>query len=122
MVRDSRGLDVRDAQFMVQILSMEEKGSDVNMAAHLLIDITSSAVDAAVVISNDSDLRLPVQYARSVTPVGTVNPRGGYLAGDLRGHANDGIGNHWWTQLTPEDFFGAQLPSPVGLYHRPKGW
>jgi len=122
MVRDSSGLDVRDAQFMVQVLSMEEKGSDVNVAAHLLIDIASSTVDAAVVISNDSDLRLPIQYARSMTPVGTVNPRGGYLAGDLRGNANDGIGNHWWIQLTPEDFFGAQLPSPVGLYHRPKGW
>ena len=63
----------------------DEKGSDVNVASHLLIDINTQAVEAAVLISNDSDLRLPVQHARTRVPTGTVNPRGGPTARDLMG-------------------------------------
>jgi hypothetical protein len=122
MVRDNGGVDVRDAQFMVQVLNMEEKGSDVNVASHLLIDIASGVVDAAVIVSNDSDLRFPVQHARTLVPVGTVNPTSGYLAGDLRGTVSDGVGNHWWAQLKPGDFYAAQLPPTVGPYARPAGW
>ena len=94
MVRDAQGANVRDAQFMVQVFSLEEKGSDVNVATQLLIDIASNTIDAAVVISNDSDLRLPVQHARSVVPLGLINPSSNYLAGDLRGNVGDGVGNH----------------------------
>jgi hypothetical protein len=38
-----------------------------------------------VVISNDSDLRFPVEQVRQHVPVGVVNPSRNYLAGDLRG-------------------------------------
>lgn len=40
----------------VQVHSMEEKGSDVNLAAHLLNDAWHDVYDVAVVISNDRDL------------------------------------------------------------------
>ena len=40
----------------VQVHSMEEKGSDVNLAAHLLNDAWRDVYDVAVVISNDRDL------------------------------------------------------------------
>jgi hypothetical protein len=33
-----------------------DKGSDVNVAAHLLLDVLGAAVARALVISNDSDL------------------------------------------------------------------
>jgi hypothetical protein len=100
----------------------EEKGSDVNVAAHLLRDIFTGAVDAAVVITNDSDLGLPLRMARAVIPVGTVNPQTGYLAGALRGLPTDGRGRHWWRQLQPTDFRSHQLPDPVGKYRKPRGW
>jgi hypothetical protein len=52
----------------------EEKGSDVNVAAQLLIDVLGGAVEGALVISNDSDLRFPREQARLHMPVGVVNP------------------------------------------------
>ena len=41
-------------------------------------------------ISNDSDLRFPVEQARQRVPVGVVNPSRNYLAGDLRGDPSTG--------------------------------
>ncbi len=40
---------------------MEEKGSDVNLAAHLLNDAWKNVFDVAAVISNDTDLIAPIQ-------------------------------------------------------------
>jgi hypothetical protein len=122
MVQDANSAAVVDARFLVSVAQREEKGSDVNVGAHLLIDTLMGTVDAAIVVSNDSDLRLPVQKARQRVPVGTVNPGPGYLAGDLRGTPTVGVGNHWWRQLTVGDFTANQLPDPAGRYRRPIGW
>jgi len=45
----------------VRVQKTEEKGSDVNLATHLLIDCVECDFDDAVVISNDSDLALPIE-------------------------------------------------------------
>jgi uncharacterized LabA/DUF88 family protein len=42
----------------------EEKGSDVNLASHLLLDAVRDACDVAVVVSNDADLLEPVRMTR----------------------------------------------------------
>jgi hypothetical protein len=122
MVKDAAGQDSPGAMFMVSYAYREEKGSDVNVASHLLVDVYSQAVDAAVVISNDSDLRYPVQVARQRVPVGTVNPTPSQPAGDLRGAPTDGVGRHWWSRLTCADFKNHQLPDPAGGVARPTGW
>jgi hypothetical protein len=122
MVQDHAGAPVRDATFMVSYAYREEKGSDVNVASHLLLDVPQGAVDAVVVISNDSDLRFPVQQARQRVPVGTVNPSPTYRAGALAGRATDGVGRHWWRQLTAIDIKQHQLADPAGGYTRPTGW
>lgn len=111
-----------DAVVLAQVLVREEKGSDVNVASHLLADVLTGAVDAAVVLSNDSDLGLPVRMARERVPVGVVNPSPGHLAGALQGHPDDGAGRHWWRQLQPKDFISHQLPDPVAGLSRPIGW
>ncbi|MGK3199855.1 NYN domain-containing protein [Amycolatopsis sp. MEPSY49] len=103
-------------------LVREEKGSDVNVATHLLMDVLRGVVDAAVVISNDSDLGLPLSLAREYVPVGVVNPSNGYLAGALQGKAADGVGRHWWRQLRCPDFTTHQMPDPAGGFRRPLGW
>jgi hypothetical protein len=41
--------------------AMEEKGSDVNLASHLINDGWADRYDAAVVISNDTDLVEPIR-------------------------------------------------------------
>lgn len=122
MVKVRTGTDVREAQFMVQYLHLEEKGSDVNVATHLLKDVLSQMVGAAVVVSNDSDLALPVKTARLSVPVETLNPRGDHTAGALRGQKSDGVGRHWWWQLRPTAWKKNQLPEVVGNQRRPNGW
>lgn len=122
MVKDAAGQDHPDAIFMVSTARREEKGSDVNVASHLLLDILKQDIDAAVMISNDSDLKFPIQTARDRVPVGTVNPSRNHTAGKLRGLPTDGFGNHWWYQLTAADFQACQLPDPVGRVPKPGPW
>jgi hypothetical protein len=107
---------------LVSIEAFEEKGSDVNVGSHLLHDVLTGRIDAAVVISNDSDLALPLHLARQHVPVGTINPGLTPTAARLRGQADDGAGRHWWRRLQPSDFTGNQLPETVGPLRRPTGW
>ncbi len=107
---------------MVSHLKQEEKGTDVNLASHLLIDVLESRVSAALVLTNDSDLAFPIKVARSYVPVGTINPRGNHTAGRLKSDARDGVGSHWWYRLTNQDFLNNQMPSAIGNIHIPSPW
>lgn len=59
----------------VRVDNTQEKGSDVNLAAHLLHDGFLGLYETAVLITNDSDLREPVRMVREVLklPVGILN-------------------------------------------------
>lgn len=48
----------------MSVFITEEKGSDVNLAAHLLNDAHKNLYDVAVVISNDTDLAEPIRIIR----------------------------------------------------------
>jgi hypothetical protein len=121
-VKDNQHVDVPGARFMVSHARREEKGSDVNVASHLLLDTLGGDIEAAIVISNDSDLRFPLQAARERIPIGTVNPSRSYLAGDLKGQPSDGIGGQWWLQLRAADYRAHQLPDPCSGYSKPVPW
>ena len=60
----------------VKIIKTEEKGSDVNLATHLLHDAHLNRFDIAVVVSNDSDLLEPIRLVRQELKktVGVLNP------------------------------------------------
>lgn len=60
----------------VEILDTEEKGSDVNLATYLLVDGYDGDFEQAIVISNDSDLALPIRLVRDNLrlPIGVINP------------------------------------------------
>jgi uncharacterized LabA/DUF88 family protein len=60
----------------VEVIKIEEKGSDVNLASFLLADGFRGEYEAAVVLSNDSDLMLPIKVVREELglPVGLLNP------------------------------------------------
>ena len=62
---------------MVKVIKTEEKGSDVNLASHLLRDAFVDDFDIAVVVSNDSDLLEPIRIVQSEfrKPVGVLNPQ-----------------------------------------------
>lgn len=54
----------------------EEKGSDVNIATYLLIDGFQEKYEAAVVLSNDSDLCEPIRLGNEILrkPIGLLSP------------------------------------------------
>jgi hypothetical protein len=127
MIQDAIGNPVASAVFLVSHAYREEKGSDVNIASHLLIEVLSNAVDGALLISNDSDLALPVREARLRVPVAVINPNRTYTAGRLLASPTVGVGGHWWQQLVAGDFTSHQLPDPVTstrgpVYQKPGGW
>jgi len=61
----------------VRVVKTEEKGSDVNLATHLLLDGFRNEYELAVIVSNDSDLLLPLQVVTEQfgKPVGLLNPQ-----------------------------------------------
>jgi hypothetical protein len=109
-------------EMLATVSTFEEKGSDVNVASRLLIDVLTDRVDAAMVFSNDSDLRFPLEEARQRVPVATINPSASPTANDLKGDARAGAGQHWWRRLKAKDFRNHQLPDPVGPHAKPLGW
>jgi len=60
----------------VSVWKTEEKGSDVNLATYLLLDAFEGDCEAAVIVSNDSDLELPIRTVRKKfeLTVGVLNP------------------------------------------------
>ncbi|MGE0258297.1 MAG: NYN domain-containing protein [Alphaproteobacteria bacterium] len=58
------------------VIKTEEKGSDVNLASHMLMDGFRKRYKVAVVISNDSDLCTPIRMVRRELgfPVGILRP------------------------------------------------
>ena len=48
----------------VAVIHKEEKGSDVNLATYLLVDAWKGEYEAAIVITNDSDLVEPIRILR----------------------------------------------------------
>ena len=75
-------------QRTVEVIRTEEKGSDVNLAVHLINDGWLDAYDCAVVVSNDSDIAEAMRLVRQhqgkriglVTP-GPYRPRTGASTG-----------------------------------------
>lgn len=63
-------------QRFVEIFKTEEKGSDVNLASHMLLDGFRNRFDVAVILSNDSDLLTPMQMVQNELgkPVGVLFP------------------------------------------------
>ena len=70
---------------MVKVQTIEEKRTDVDLAAYLLVDCFFNDFDEAAVISNDSDLTLPIKIVRRVGKrIGVINPhRPRKMSGEL---------------------------------------
>lgn len=61
---------------IVEVLKTDEKGSDVNLAVHLIYEAMRDEFDAAVVVSNDSDLAEPIRIVTQEIhkKVGVLSP------------------------------------------------
>ena len=74
----------------VEILNSEEKGSDVNLAVHLINDAHRNQYDVAFVMSNDTDLAEAIRLTRQIPGkrVGIIMPGDGQPATKLRSVAS----------------------------------
>jgi len=99
---------------------MEEKGSDVNLASHLLNDAWKERFDAAVVVSNDTDLVAPIQMVsvERAKPVFVACPGRWQMAQELRRVAT------FERHIRRSMLAGAQFPSPIPgtAITKPKEW
>ncbi|MFH1738952.1 MAG: NYN domain-containing protein, partial [bacterium] len=65
--RTKRGTLVEPPHTLVTIRALEEKGSDVNLASHLVRDAFQGSFDVAAVVTNDTDLVEPIRIVTQET-------------------------------------------------------
>ena len=116
-----RVADPRATKPFVRVIKTEEKGSDVNIAAHMLLDAFKNEYDCAVLISGDSDLKAPVDMVRNdfCKTVGVINPQK-VDCKVLRNAAS------FYKRIRPSDLAASQLPEvitdAVGTFRKPPRW
>ena len=111
----------KDRKFYVPVLKTEEKGSDVNLAIHLLNDAWKDQYECAVVVSNDSDLAESIKFVtqQNKKVVGVINPRiGNAPARELMKHAS------FYKKINKGVLKSSQLPDPIpgSSIHKPTTW
>ena len=104
-----------------KVIKTEEKGSDVNIATHLLIDGFNNDYDLAVIVSNDSDLLSPICYVKDQLgkQVGLLNP-----------HKNPSVAlqphvlfiKNIRKGVLSKSLFPNELQDKQGKFSKPKSW
>lgn len=115
----------------IRVFKTDEKGSDVNLAAHLLLDGFRGNYDCAIVMSGDSDLVTPIRMVRDELkkPVGILNPQ--RLSGPncRPPRKNAGLqqaASFYQNGVTWAQLLAAQFPPTMtdgaGAFHKPPTW
>jgi hypothetical protein len=105
----------------VEVMKTEEKGSDVNLATFLLLDGFRSDYEVAAVISNDSDLKVPIEVVQSELGlrVGVVNPH-------PTARRSRALRGTFFKQLRPSALKACQFPPTLqdaqGRIRKPRSW
>jgi hypothetical protein len=115
----------------ILVYKTEEKGSDVNLASHLLLDGFRDSYECAIVISGDSDLVTPIRMVRDqlAKPVGVLNPqrltgpdkRPERKSAGLKAAATFYKNGVTWSQLQHSQFPNS-LTDFHGTFHKPASW
>lgn len=106
----------------VKVIKTEEKGSDVNIAAHLINDGYKKRYEAAVIVTNDSDLLEPIRIVRVELglPVGVLNPHKHPTSRVLVQHAS------FVRQIRQGVLAASQFPDVLidthGEFRKPASW
>ena len=116
-----------------EVWRTEEKGSDVNLAVHLLNDAHNKDYEVAIVVSNDSDLGEAIRIVTQdinlkvgvVFPAGAIDPRTGTRY-KLRKSQTLLKYASFIRQIRPGVLSLSQLPNTLtdanGTFHRPPEW
>jgi len=105
----------------VKIIKTEEKGSDVNIAVHLLNDAWLNNYDCAIIVSNDSDLAEAMKLVKKHHPnkmLGLIMPGKGHPSKELMKHAD------FVKRIRTGILKSSQLPNPIPKtnIYKPKDW
>ncbi len=101
----------------VFIRKVEEKGTDVNLAVHLLADAFRDRYDRAVVVSADTDLRQAIEMVKKECskPVSVINPNINNLRSGLEKIADEYIPLGKDKILSCSFLGKAQLPNEIPI-------
>jgi uncharacterized LabA/DUF88 family protein len=105
-----------------RVTRTEEKGSDVNIATHLMHDAYLQKFQAAVLITNDSDLLEPIRIARRELnlEVGILNPHRQTPSRVLMQHSS------FVKQIRSGALRASQFPELLsddkGTFRKPQAW
>lgn len=106
---------------VAEVIKTEEKGSDVNIATHMIHDGHLDRYDVAVLVSNDSDLAEPVRIVRHELgkTVGMLNPHK-YPSHELKKHVM------FMKPIRMGVLGASQFPEKLhdadGTFHKPREW
>lgn len=114
---------------MVQVAKVEEKGSDVNLASHLVRDAFLNRFDEALVLSNDTDLVEPIRIVTQELGkrVGLVAPnRARHGTAPIPSPSLRNVGSYV-VYLDDRHLAAAQFPDVItrpngSLIHKPPSW
>jgi hypothetical protein len=112
-----------DGTTQLKIHKTEEKGSDVNLAAYLLLDGFKNDYEAAAVITNDSDLVTPIKMVRDDLgkDIEVLDP-----CGDSRTSAELSKVCTFYKPIRVGPLAASQFSNPLtdtnGTFHKPTTW
>lgn len=104
----------------VKVFLPEEKGSDVNLASHMLLDAFQNNYEVAILVTNDSDLEEPMRIVKEIfgKKIISVQPIHVNTSRSLLKHSFDVL------RFDTNDLKESQLPLdiPYTKYHKPNEW
>ncbi len=102
------------------VIKTEEKGSDVNLALHLLNDAWHERYDCAVVVSNDSDLAESLRMVKTERKkmIGLITPSSSHPSRELMQYAA------FHKRIREGVLKQSQLPDPIPgtTIRKPSSW
>ena len=102
------------------MIRTEEKGSDVNLAVHLVNDAHNNLFDCAIVVSNDSDLAEAMRIVKDECEkvVGLFTPWRRRASKQLMQHSS------FQRTIRKASLARSQLPNPIPgtKIHKPEHW
>jgi uncharacterized LabA/DUF88 family protein len=115
----NKNLFGKDIKF-VNVIKTEEKGSDVNLAVHLLNDAWLDLHDCAVIVSNDSDLSESLRLVKEQhkKKIGLITPGKTHPSRELLKYSD------FTKRIRKGVLASSQLPDPIPgtTIHKPALW
>jgi uncharacterized LabA/DUF88 family protein len=116
-------MPLADGSGYAEVIRTQEKGSDVNLAAQMLVDGFRNDYECAVVVSNDSDLLRPIRIV-----IHELGKKVGVLAPTENEHpsrtlsANATFIKHIRPKVLAASQFPAKMRDAKGKFRKPFSW